>query len=93
MCERKIEKELVAQVKAMGGIAPKFTSPGFDGMPDRLVLLPSGRMAFVELKAPGKKPRALQLARHRLHRRLGFKVYVIDGIEQIAGVLEEIEHE
>lgn len=93
MCERKIEKELVAQVKAMGGIAPKFTSPGFAGMPDRLVLLPHGRMGFVELKAPGKKPRALQLARHRLLRRLGFKVYVIDGIEQIAGVLEEIEHE
>ena len=62
-------------------------------MPDRLVLLPSGRMAFVELKAPGKKPRALQLARHRLLRRLGFQVYVIDGIEQIDSVLEEIDHE
>ena len=93
MCERKIEKELVAQVKAMGGIAPKFTSPGFDGMPDRLVLLPSGRMAFVELKAPGKKPRALQMARHRLLRRLGFKVYVIHEINQIDSVLEEIDHE
>ena len=77
----------------MGGIAPKFTSPGFDGMPDRLVLLPGGRMGFVELKAPGKKPRALQLARHRLLRRLGFKVFVIDEINQIDGVLEEIDHE
>jgi len=93
MREKTIEKELVAKVKAMGGIAPKFTSPGFDGMPDRLVLLPRGKMAFVELKAPGKKPRALQLARHRLLRRLGFRVYVIDGIEQIDSVLEEIDHE
>ena len=93
MREKIIEKELVARVKAMGAIAPKFTSPGFDGMPDRLVLLPGGRMGFVELKAPGKKPRALQLARHSLLRRLGFKVYVIDGIEQIDGVLEEIDHE
>ena len=93
MKEKIIEKELVAKVKAMGGIAPKFTSPGFDGMPDRLVLLPRGKMAFVELKAPGKKPRALQMARHRLLRRLGFKVYVIDGIEQIDSVLEEIDHE
>lgn len=93
MREKDIEKELAARVKAMGGIAPKFTSAGFDGMPDRLVLLPGGRMGFVELKAPGKKPRALQLARHRLFRRLGFKVYVIDGIEQIDGVLEEIDHE
>ena len=93
MYERTIEKELVARVKAKGGIARKFTSPGFDGMPDRLVLLPSGRMAFVELKAPGKKPRALQMARHRLLRRLGFKVYVIDEINQIDSVLEEIDHE
>ena len=93
MRERKIEKELAARTRAMGGIAPKFTSPGFDGMPDRLVLLPGGRMGFVELKAPGRKPRPLQLARHRLLRRLGFKVFVIDGIEQIDSVLEEIDHE
>ena len=93
MREKIIEKGLVARVKAMGGIAPKFTSPGFDGMPDRLVLLPGGRMGFVELKAPGKKPRVLQMARHRLLQRLGFKVYVIDGTEQIDSVLEEIDHE
>ena len=91
--ERTIEQKLAARVKAMGGIAPKFTSPGFDGMPDRLVLLPRGRMGFVDLKAPGRKPKALQLARHRLLRRLGFKVFVIDGIEQIDSVLEEIDHE
>ena len=78
MREKDIEQALVARVKAMRGIAPKFTSPGFDGMPDRLALLPGGRVGFVELKAPGKKPRALQMARHRLLRRLGFKVYVID---------------
>jgi len=93
MREKHIEKELAARTRAMGGIAPKFTSPGFDGMPDRLVLLPHCRMGFVELKAPGKKPRALQLARHRLLRRLGFKVYVIDEINQIDSVLEEISHE
>ena len=93
MREKDIEKELTARTKAMGGIAPKFTSPGFDGMPDRLVLLPGGRMGFVELKAPGRKPRPLQLVRHRLLRRLGFKVYVIDEINQIDSVLEEIDHE
>ena len=91
--ERTIEQKLAARVRAMGGIAPKFTSPGFDGMPDRLVLLPGGRMGFVELKAPGKKQRALQMARHKLLRRLGFKVYVIDEINQIDSVLEEIDHE
>ena len=93
MYERTIEQKLAARTRAMGGIAPKFTSPGFDGMPDRLVLLPGGRMGFVELKAPGIKPRPLQLVRHRLLRRLGFKVYVIDEINQIDSVLEEIDHE
>ena len=93
MYERTIEQVLVARARAMGGIAPKFTSPGFDGMPDRLVLLPRGKMVFVELKAPGKKPRALQMARHRLLRQLGFKVHVIDEINQIDSVLEEIGHE
>ena len=93
MREKVIEHALVMATTSKGGIAPKFTSPGFAGMPDRLVLLPHGRMGFVELKAPGKKPRALQESRHRLLRRLGFKVYVIDGINQIDSVLEEIDHE
>ena len=93
MRESKIEKKLVTATKAKGGIAPKFTSPGFDGMPDRLILLPGGKMAFAELKAPGKKPRPLQEARHNLLRRLGFKVYVIDRLEQIESVLDEIREE
>jgi len=88
--EKQIEHALTLMVKARGGIAPKFVSPSFAGMPDRLVLLPGGVFAFAELKAPGMKPRALQLARHRLLRDLGFKVYVIDGIEQIEEVLNEI---
>ena len=90
MREKIIEHALVMATRSKGGIALKFISPGFSGMPDRLVLLPGGRMSFVELKAPGKKPRALQLARHRLLRRLGFKVYVIDDTRQIAVVLNEI---
>lgn len=90
MREKTIEQKLVKAVKAMGGIAPKFTSPGFDGMPDRLVLIPYGRIAFVEVKAPGEKARPLQLARHRLLRGLGFKVYVLDNEEQIGGIIDDI---
>ena len=90
MREKTVEQRLVETVKESGGICPKFTSPGFDGMPDRLVLLPEGRMAFVEVKAPGKKPRKLQTARHRLLRRLGFKVYVLDNPNSIGGILDEI---
>ena len=63
MREKEVEQKLVKAVKLEGGFCIKFTSPGFDGVPDRLVLLPKGRMAFIELKAPGKKPRALQKRR------------------------------
>ena len=90
MREKQIEQKLVKATKNMGGIAPKFVSPGYDGMPDRIVLVPGGHMAFVEVKAPGEKPRALQLARHELLRRLGFKVYVLDDEQQIGGILDEI---
>ena len=90
MREKIIEQKLVAAVKKHGGFCPKFVSPGFDGMPDRLMLLPHGRLAFVEVKAPGEKPRPLQLARHRLLCRLGFKVYVLDSEEQIGGIIDEI---
>ena len=90
MRERQSERKLVKAVKAAGGIAPKLTSPGFDGMPDRMVLMPGGRIGFVEVKAPGEKPRPLQLSRHRLLRRMGFKVYVLDGAEQIEIILQEI---
>ena len=90
MREKIIEQHLVKAVKNSGGIAPKMVSPGFDGMPDRLVLLPRGKIGFVEVKAPGKEPRPLQVARHGLLRRLGFKVYVLDTPEQIGGILDEI---
>lgn len=90
MREKTIEQKLVNTVKSSGGIAPKFVSPGFDGMPDRLVLLPKGKIGFVEVKAPGKEPRPLQVARHALLKRLGFKVFVLDDPEQIGGILDEI---
>ena len=89
--EKTIEAALVKEVKRRGGICPKFTSPGSNGVPDRMVLLPGGRIGFVEVKAPGEKPRPLQVHRHKQLRRLGFKVYVLDGPEQIEGILDGIE--
>lgn len=90
MREKTIERKLAVTVKKMGGICPKFVSPGLDGMPDRLVLLPGGRLAFVEVKAPGKKPRPLQMVRHEMLKRLGFAVYVLDDVEKIGEMLDEI---
>ncbi len=90
MREKTIEQKLAAAVKKYGGICPKFTSPGFDGMPDRIVLMPNGKMAFVEVKAPGEKPRPLQLARHGMLRKLGYQVYVLDDAEQIEAMIQKI---
>ncbi len=90
MREKGIEQKLVKGVKAAGGIAPKFVSPGYDGMPDRLVILPGGRMAFVEVKAPGKKPRPLQISRHKMLKRLGCRVFVLDDISEIKMILREM---
>ncbi|MGG2141727.1 VRR-NUC domain-containing protein [Symbiopectobacterium sp. RP] len=77
--ESTIEKHLVAEVKKAGGIAYKFVSPGRRSVPDRLVLLPGGRLVFVECKAPGEKPRADQLREHNRMRALGFTVVVLDS--------------
>lgn len=91
MREKEIEQKFTLMVKQAGGLALKFVSPGISGMPDRIVLLPGGHLAFVEVKAPGKVPRPLQEARHRMLRKLGFKVYVLDNAGQIGGVLDDIQ--
>jgi len=91
MLEKHIERKLVEAVKARGGICPKWVSPGFDGVPDRLVFLPMMKFGMVEVKAPGMKPRKLQVSRHKLLQRMGFKVYVLDNPDDIGGILDEIQ--
>lgn len=90
MLERNIERFFAKQIKAAGGIALKLISPGFSGLPDRLVLLPKGRIYFVELKAPGKSPRPLQLAAHRILLNLGFNVLTIDSRERVKEFIREV---
>ena len=91
MRESAVEKAFVDAVRKAGGEALKFTSQSRNGVPDRLVLLPGGRIAFIELKAPGKTLRPLQVRRKRQLEALGFSVYCIDGVEQIGGILSEIQ--
>ena len=90
MDEKKIEHDLVSMVRKNNGMALKFVSPGCDGVPDRIVLFPGGKMAFIELKAPGKKMRPLQMRRKRQLERIGFRVYCIDDVEMIGGIIDEI---
>lgn len=91
MREDAIERRLVTEAVKRGGLAPKFVSPGLDGVPDRLLLLPGGRLAFVEVKAPGKKPRPLQRRRMEQLTVLGFQVFVLDSKEQIGEILDEVQ--
>lgn len=88
--EKRVEQILTKRVKDRGGMALKFVSPKLSGVPDRIILLPQGKIAFAELKATGKKMRSLQIKRKRQLEELGFSVYCIDGVEQIGGVLDEI---
>ena len=90
MLEKEIEKALVRAVKRSGGMCVKLSCQGMDGMPDRLILMRDGRCAFAELKAPGKKPRPLQVKRMKDLTSLGFSCYVIDGKDQIQNTLDEI---
>lgn len=90
MLEKKIEESLTKAVKQKGGLCEKWIS-GTAGWPDRIVLLPDGKVAFVEVKAPGKVPRKLQLRRHKKLRTLGFKVYVLDSLDEIGGIIDEIQ--
>ncbi|MGN1381794.1 MAG: VRR-NUC domain-containing protein [Eubacterium sp.] len=91
MREKEIEMALVRAVRNRGGLAIKFISPGLNGVPDRLVLMPGGRIAFIELKAPGMKMRPLQVRRAQQLEALGFRVYCIDSKEGIGGVIDEIQ--
>ena len=91
MREKIIEEKLTKAVKQNGGVCWKFTSPGTAGVPDRIVLMPGGRIAFVEVKAPGEKPRPIQLSRHKLLRRLGFLVYVLDACDGIEKIISEVK--
>lgn len=83
--EQQLEQRLKASVKSLGGLCWKLTSPGLAGVPDR-ICLHHGRIVFVELKAPGKKPRPIQHRRIQQLREHGFEVFVLDSAEGIREV-------
>jgi len=89
--ERNIELYLREKVKATGGIAYKWTSPGNAGVPDRIVILPGGLTHFVELKAPGQKPTPLQMLQHRKLNSLGCTVWLIDSKEGVDAFIQQVQ--
>lgn len=91
MRESTLENKLRTATKQRGGIALKFVSPGLAGVPDRLIILPGPRYAFIEVKKPGATPRPLQKLRHQQLQNLGCKVYTLDNPNHITGILNEIQ--
>jgi len=83
MLEKQIEDHLVRRIKALGGVAFKFTSQGRRSVPDRICILPNAGLVFVELKAPGKKPTPKQAVEIARLRALGQTVLVIDSKEGV----------
>lgn len=88
--EKAVEAYLRQRVKAAGGIALKLVCPGWTGVPDRLIVLPGGRVYFAETKDLGKKPRPKQQLMHERLRALGFQVFVPDSKDAVDSMLEEI---
>ena len=90
MKEKHLENELKKSVENLGGICWKLVSPGTAGVPDR-ICLKAGRVIFVELKAPGKKPRLIQNRRIKQLQGQGFQVFVVDSVDGIAEVTNALQ--
>lgn len=89
--EADIEAYLRDRVReVLHGRAYKWVSPGNNGVPDRMVCLPGGRVVFAELKAHGKQPRPDQAAKHRELRGMGFRVEVLDSKAAVDAFIEEL---
>ena len=90
MLEKDIEKILTTEIKKLGGRAYKFISPGNSGVPDRIVVLPGGKMMFVELKAKTGSLSVLQSVQVKRLIELGQKVYVVYGLKGLKDFFNEI---
>lgn len=90
MLEKDIEQKLIQPIRKIGGLCLKFETPGYTGVPDRIILLPGGIVRFVETKNKGKKERARQVLVHGILRALGFTVYsTIDSPAKVIDVVED----
>ena len=90
--EKVIERKLVEAVKANGGMCIKLLCDNLLGLPDRMVLMPHSKIAFVELKTTGQKPRHIQVFMHKKLRALGFRVEVIDTTEGVNNFIDNINY-
>lgn len=93
MLEKHLEAKFCKRIARTGSLPLKFVSPGQAGVPDRIILMPGGKVRFAELKKPGGKLRPLQVHTVKRFRKLGFTVHVVDSVEKIECIAREIEEE
>ena len=93
MLEKHLEAKFCKRIARTGSLPLKFVSPGQAGVPDRIILMPGGKVRFAELKKPGGKLRPLQVHTIKRFRKLGFTVHVVDSAEKIERIAREIEEE
>jgi hypothetical protein len=91
MNEKVLEKKLREKVQSKGGLALKFSSSFFTGMPDRIILMEGGKLSFVEVKSTGETPTPRQRVVHQMLNKMGFEVWVIDRPEQIDEFLNTVK--
>ena len=87
--EKLLEAKLRDKLRELKGEAIKFL-PSLTGLPDRIVLMPLGRIWFVELKTTGKKPQPLQVWWKKRLEALGFQWRLIDDEASLANFIQEI---
>lgn len=88
--EKLVERKLVELTKINNGMCIKLLCNHILGLPDRLCLFPGGKLAFVELKTTGEKPKRIQIFMHKKLRTLGFRVEVIDTVEGVINFVDEM---
>lgn len=93
MTEKEIERILVTEVRKLGGRAYKWTSPGHNGVPDRIVILPGERPYFVELKTDKGRVSPLQAVQIDRLKDLGQPVFIAKGIDGVSQFFQDIGHE
>lgn len=91
--EKRLEKRLTEAIKKRGGVALKWHSSAYTGLPDRLLILPNGTHIWVELKTTGLRPRPTQISAIEMLRRLGAAVYIVDSLETETDLLTDIDNQ
>lgn len=90
LSENQLEEKLRKKIKELGGIALKFVSPGRAGVPDRIILMPQGKIYFVEMKSPRGEVNPIQKYVFEKFEELGFKVHILNSDDAIKNFLEKI---